>query len=63
MKCATEVTGEFALPVLARLNNADQQFIIDFVKCSGSLKQMAEKLQLSYPTVRNMLDDLIKRIH
>ena len=60
--CATEVSGEFELPLLASLPSGDQQFITDFVKNSGSLKLMAEKLKLSYPTVRNMLDDIIKRI-
>jgi hypothetical protein len=60
--CSTEVTGEFELPLLASLPLDDQQFILDFVKSSGSLKLMAEKLKLSYPTVRNMLDDIIKRI-
>ena len=61
-QCATEVSGEFELPLLASAPPDDQQFIIDFVKSSGSLKLMAEKLKLSYPTVRNMLDDIIKRI-
>jgi hypothetical protein len=60
--CATEVTGEFELPILASLQPDDQKFILDFVKSSGSLKLMAESLKLSYPTVRNMLDDIIKRL-
>lgn len=60
--CATEVNGEFELPLLASLSVEDQRFIIDFVKHSGSLKLMAEQLKLSYPTVRNLLDDIIKRI-
>jgi hypothetical protein len=29
---------------------------------SGSLKDMANKLKVSYPTVRNKLDDLIEKI-
>lgn len=60
--CATEVSGEFELPLLASLPPDNQAFILDFVKSSGSLKLMAEKLKLSYPTVRNMLDDIIRRI-
>jgi hypothetical protein len=60
--CSTEVSGEFELPLLASIPLDDQQFILDFVKSSGSLKLMAEKLKLSYPTVRNMLDDIIKRV-
>jgi hypothetical protein len=42
-----------------RLSEEEQRFVIDFVKCSGSLKEMAQKLGLSYPTVRNRLDDVI----
>jgi hypothetical protein len=61
-KCETIVSGLFELPLLLRLNPKDQSFIIDFIKCSGSLKIMAEKLKLSYPSVRNMLDDLIHKI-
>lgn len=60
--CSTEVSGEFELPLLASLIPGDQQFIIDFVKSSGSLKLMAEKMKLSYPTVRNLLDDIIKKL-
>jgi len=48
--------------MLARFSQQEQEFIIDFVKSSGSLKIMAQKLGLSYPTVRNMLDDLIQKI-
>jgi len=40
----------------------EQKFILDFIKASGSLKIMAQKMKLSYPTVRNRLDDIIARI-
>jgi len=60
--CETEVEGAFGLPGLARLPVEDQAFIWEFVKASGSLKAMAKLLGLSYPTVRNRLDDIIIRI-
>lgn len=60
--CSTEVSGMFELPVLARLSPNDQQFIIQFVRSSGSFKDMTKHLKLSYPTVRNMLDDVIGRL-
>jgi len=60
--CQTEVSGQFDLPALARLSPDDQQFVLQFVKSSGSLKNMAKFLNLSYPTVRNLLDDIIERI-
>ena len=60
--CETTISGIFELPVLMRLDPKDLNFILDFIRSSGSLKIMAGKLNLSYPTVRNMLDDLIKKI-
>ena len=61
-QCATEVTGLFSLPLLASLTQQEQDFIAAFVISSGSLKIMAQKLGFSYPTVRNLLDDIILKI-
>lgn len=61
--CDTEVCGSFELPPLAQLTEKEQAFILDFVKASGSLKDMAKALGVSYPTVRNMLDDIIEKLH
>jgi hypothetical protein len=60
--CQTLIEGEFDLPPLARLGQQDQDFLTEFIKASGSLKDMASKLRLSYPTVRNMLDEIIRRL-
>ncbi|GHT71187.1 hypothetical protein FACS189455_2410 [Bacteroidia bacterium] len=51
------------MPVLARLSAEEQDFILRFVRCSGSLKDMAKQLGLSYPTVRNLLDEIIEKIN
>jgi len=61
--CLTEVHGLYELPVLSRLNPDEQDFILHFVRYSGSLKDMAKHLNLSYPTVRNRLDDIIERLN
>ncbi len=60
--CETEVSGLYSLPVLAQLTPDEQDFILQFVKCSGSLKEMAKHLNLSYPTVRNLLDEIIEKL-
>ena len=60
--CQTEVSGLYELPALVRLSPDDQRFVLQFVKCSGSLKDMAKYLNLSYPTVRNLLDDIIEKL-
>lgn len=61
-RCETEVEGQYALPALASLSQEDQEFIVEFIKASGSLKEMAGILKVSYPTVRNRLDEVIKKL-
>jgi hypothetical protein len=47
---------------LANLEDEDHQFIKRLVLASGSLKQLAEDYEVSYPTIRLRLDRLIERI-
>jgi len=61
-QCETEVQGLYELPPLAGLCPDDQAFILDFLKASGSLKEMEKLLRLSYPTIRNRLDEIIEHI-
>jgi hypothetical protein len=61
-RCEVALEGSFELGVLARLGREQQQFVIEFVKSSGSLKEMARRFGVSYPTVRNRLDELILEI-
>lgn len=61
--CETEVVGVYALPIISRLSSEEQKFIFDFVLASGSLKVMAQNLKLSYPSVRNILDDIIGKLN
>ena len=60
--CDTRIEGSFPLPQLMRLSEEDQQFVLDFVMCSGSLKEMAAQSGVTYPTVRLRLDRLIQKI-
>jgi hypothetical protein len=61
--CHTKVSGEYKLPGIMLLPPEDQRFITAFIKTSGSIKLMAEQMSLSYPTVRNILDDIIDKIN
>lgn len=54
--------GEFSSPRLLRLEIEEQRFVELFVLASGSLKEMARVLGVSYPTVRNRLDRLIENL-
>jgi hypothetical protein len=47
---------------LAALNSEDLQFLKRFLNASGSLKDLGQEYQVSYPTVRGRLDRLIAKV-
>jgi hypothetical protein len=61
--CGTTFEGHFALPEanhpLARLSQAQLDFILAFVRCEGKLNRLEAELGLSYPTVRHRLNEVI----
>lgn len=60
--CETQVVGNYQLPLFLKLSAEDQEFIMQFFLSSGSLKDMAKQMDVSYPTMRNKVDDLITKI-
>lgn len=60
--CETTVSGNYLLPTFLRLTAEEQSFVLAFILSGGSLKEMASKLGKSYPTVRNLLDDIIEKL-
>ena len=56
------VEGEFELPALARLSAEDQVFIMAFVRCHGSIKEIERIFGISYPTVKNRLNRLASQL-
>jgi hypothetical protein len=50
------IEGSFTLPPLANLSAEDQVFVMAFMRCSGSIKEMEEMFGISYPTVKNRLN-------
>ena len=57
--CEIVVEGHIPIPRLARLSVEQREFIELFVRSSGSLKAVAAKLGISYPTVRSRLNKVI----
>lgn len=60
--CQMQLEGRFGLPALLRLGREDLGFVLEFVKNSGSLKDLGKHLGQSYPTVRNRLDEIIEKL-
>ncbi len=50
------IEGSFTLPPLANLSAEDQFFVMAFVRCHGSIKDMEEMFGISYPTVKNRIN-------
>lgn len=60
--CQASVTAEFPMSRLAGLPVEHQRFIEMFVLASGNLKEIAEQVGVSYPTVRSRLDRVIEAV-
>ncbi len=60
--CSTQLEGDYELPGLLQLPAEDLAFVTEFVRASGSLKEMARIEGQSYPTIRNRLNQIIERL-
>lgn len=58
-KCDTTIKGDFEQDKFASLKKEDKDFIEIFVRNRGSIKEIEKELGISYPTVRNKLDQVI----
>ena len=56
------IEGEFELPPLARLTLEDQVFVMAFVRCEGTIKEMEKTFGVSYPTIKNRLGRIGKQL-
>ncbi len=56
------IEGSFSLPPLANLSAEDQVFVMAFIKCSGSIKEMEEMFGISYPTVKNRIKHIAEHL-
>jgi hypothetical protein len=50
------IEGSFSLPPLANLSAEDQIFVMAFIRCHGSIKDMEQMFGISYPTVKNRIN-------
>jgi hypothetical protein len=60
--CQTRIIGNFYLDEIFQLNQEQQEFLKVFIKTRGNIKNMEKELDMSYPTVRNKLNELIRSL-
>ena len=60
--CDTLIEGRFANVAFAGLTSEQLDFIETFVRCEGKLTRVQDEMALSYPTVRNRLQEVIRAL-
>src|SRR5439155_22837403 len=58
-KCSVSIEADFPMSRLGTLPVEHQRFIEMFVLAGGNLKEIAEQVGVSYPTIRSRLDKVI----
>ncbi len=57
------VEGRFSVSIpFARLTPEQLQFVETFLRCEGKLNRMEDELNLSYPTIRSRLHEIIRAL-
>jgi hypothetical protein len=60
--CDTAIEGRFANAAFSGLTPEQLDFIETFVRCEGKLTRVQDEMALSYPTIRNRLQEVIRAL-
>ncbi len=62
--CDTIIEGTFepARDAFSNLSSDQMQFALNFIRCEGRLNRLEDELKLSYPTLRNRLNDIVRAL-
>lgn len=60
--CNTSFNGEFFFPRLARFSLEEQLLAESLILHGGNLKEMAENMKVSYPTLKKRLNELAQTL-
>lgn len=61
-ECGSALEGRFRPCRFCQLSREQQQFIEVFIACRGNIKDVERVLGISYPTVRNRLEQVIESL-
>lgn len=59
-ECDVTVEGRFSLGRLALLSPEQLEFVEVFLRCEGKITRVEKELNISYPTVRSRLNEIIE---
>jgi hypothetical protein len=60
--CDTSIEGNFSAGQFSSLTPEQLEFIFTFVRCEGKINRMEQELGVSYPTIRNRLNEVIRKL-
>jgi len=60
--CRSAVEGRFATCKFCNLGREQVEFLEIFIRARGNIKEVEREMGISYPTVRNRLDNLIRAL-
>jgi hypothetical protein len=62
--CDTTIEGHFSptQSPFAQLTAEQLNFVMSFIRCEGRFTRLEEELNLSYPTLRNRLNEIIRAL-
>ena len=64
VNCDTTIEGHFTSEhtPFGHLSPEQMQFLLTFVRCEGRLNRMEDELNLSYPTLRSRLNEIVRAL-
>ena len=62
-RCGMELKNEFELSPFDRLSSEQNELLISFLKNRGNLKEVQSDLDISFPTVKKKLDELLTALN
>ena len=64
VQCNTTIEGHFHPETnpFAPLNPEQMQFLLTFIRCEGRFNRMEEEMGLSYPTLRNRFNEILRAL-
>jgi hypothetical protein len=60
--CDTTMEGRFTGGPFSQLTPEQLSFVETFIRCEGKITRMEDELDLSYPTIRNRLHEVIRAL-
>ena len=62
--CTTTIEGHFhpQANTFAALSAEQMQFLLTFIRCEGRFNRMEEEMGLSYPTLRNRFNEILRTL-